>query len=177
MTKGGAERNVVLAIEALFPALKDLDIGHLRESEFAASFIHPLVQALLSCENDDKVARCTNTLPDNGTDVNRRSDYKVMMYDQYQPSYRTCFRGIKGEGSSDTLSIMNFYRLGVFAKLEMVSSNINGVLCFQALGTSIILHNGPYVFHHLCICSTCNHYNTKDQKQYHVNDEHFGLPL
>ncbi|KAG0177378.1 hypothetical protein DFQ28_004310, partial [Apophysomyces sp. BC1034] len=95
MTKDGAERNVVLAIEALFPALKDLDIGHLRESELAASFIHPLIQALLSYENDDKVARCTNTLPDSGTDVSRRPDYEVMMYDQYQPSYRTCFGELK----------------------------------------------------------------------------------
>lgn len=140
MTKDGAERNVVLAIEALFPALKDLGIGHLRESELAASFIHPLIQALLSYENDDKVARCTNTLPDNDTDVSRRPDYEVMMYEQYQPSYRTCFGEIKGEGSSDTLSIMDFYRLGVFAKLEMVSSNVNGVLCFQALGTSITFY-------------------------------------
>ncbi|KAG1642430.1 hypothetical protein G6F44_004837 [Rhizopus delemar] len=120
VTKDGAKRNVILAIEALFSALKDLDIGHLRELELAASFIHPLIQALLSYENDDKVARCTNTLQDNGTDVSRRPDYEVMMYEQYQPSYRTCFGEIKGEGSSDTLSIMDFYRLGVFAKLEMV---------------------------------------------------------
>lgn len=140
MSKDGAERNVVLTIEALFPALKDLDIGHLRESELAASFIHPLIQALLSYEDDDKVARCTNTLPDNGTDVKRWPDYEVMMYDRYQPSYRTCFGELKCEGSSDTLSIMDFYRLGMFAKLEMVSSNVNGVLCFQALGTSITFY-------------------------------------
>ncbi|CAO3660442.1 unnamed protein product [Rhizopus stolonifer] len=140
MTKDNAERNVVLAIEALFPALKDLDIGHLRESELAASFIHPLIQVLLFYENDDRVARCTNTLPDNGINVNRRPRYEVMVYDQYQPSYRTCFGELKGEGSSDTLSIMDFYRLSVFAKLEMVSSNTNGVLCFQALGTSITFY-------------------------------------
>ena len=51
MTKDGTERNVVLAIEALFPVLKDLDIGHLCESELAASFILPLIQALFSYEN------------------------------------------------------------------------------------------------------------------------------
>ncbi|KAI8384256.1 uncharacterized protein BYT42DRAFT_611974 [Radiomyces spectabilis] len=140
MKKDEAERNVVLAIESLFPALKDLDIGHLRESELAASFVHPLIQALLAYDTEEKVARCTNTLPDNGTDVNRRPDYEVMMYDRYQPSYRTCFGELKGEGSSDTLSIMDFYRLGVFAKLEMVSSNLTGVLCFQALGTSITFY-------------------------------------
>ncbi|CEG77371.1 hypothetical protein RMATCC62417_12135 [Rhizopus microsporus] len=174
MTKDDAERNVVLAIEAFFPALKDLDICHLRESGFAASFIHYLIQASHSYENDDKVARCTNTFPNNGTDVNRRPDYEVMMYGRYQPSYRTCFGEIEGEGSSDTLSIMDFYRLDVFAKLEMVSSNVNDVLCFRALGIPITFYNESYEFHHLCICGTCNHYNTKDQKQYHVNDQYFG---
>lgn len=85
MTKDGAERNVILAIEALFPALKDLDIGHLRELGLAAPFIHPLIQALLSYENVDKIARCANALPDNGTDVNQRPDYEVMVYGRYQP--------------------------------------------------------------------------------------------
>ncbi|CEI94674.1 hypothetical protein RMCBS344292_08879 [Rhizopus microsporus] len=160
--------------KAFFPALKDLDIGHLRESEFALSAIHPLIQALLSYENDDKVARCTNTLPDNDTDVIRWPDYEDTMYDQYQPSYRTCFGELKGEGSSDILSIMDFYRLGVFAKLEITSSNINGVLCFpSAWSINHILHNGSYKFQHLCICGTCNRYNTQGQKQHHVNDEHF----
>ncbi|KAI8384255.1 uncharacterized protein BYT42DRAFT_611973 [Radiomyces spectabilis] len=110
MKEDEAERNVVLAIESLFPALKDLDIGHLRESELAASFVHPLIQALLAYDTEDKAARY----------------YEVMMYDRYQPSYRTCFGELKGEGSSVTLSIVGFYRLGVFAKLEMVSSNLTG---------------------------------------------------
>ncbi|KAI9497435.1 hypothetical protein BDB00DRAFT_920823 [Zychaea mexicana] len=132
MTKENVERNVILAIESLFPVLKDLDIGPLRESELAASYTHPVIQALLSYDTDGKVARCANCIPDNGMDENRRPDYEVMVYEQYLPSYRTCFGELKGEGSSDTLSVMDFYRLGIFAKLEMVSSNLTGVLCFQA---------------------------------------------
>ncbi|ORE14159.1 hypothetical protein BCV71DRAFT_276663 [Rhizopus microsporus] len=62
------------------------------------------------------------------------------LYDRYQPSYQTCFGELKGEGSSDTLSIMDFYRLDMFAKLEIISSNVNGVLCFQALGTFITFY-------------------------------------
>ncbi|KAI8882937.1 hypothetical protein K501DRAFT_220267 [Backusella circina FSU 941] len=35
---------------------------------------------------------------------------------------------------------MDFYRLGVFAKLEIVASNLTGVLCFQALGPSVTFY-------------------------------------
>lgn len=83
MTRDGTGRNVALVIEAFFPIPKDL--------ELAVSFIHPLIQALLSYENGDKVAICTDTLPDNSTGVSRRPNYEIMIYDQYQPSYRTCF--------------------------------------------------------------------------------------
>ena len=35
---------------------------------------------------------------------------------------------------------MGFYRLGIFAKLEIVASNLTGVLCFQALGSLITFY-------------------------------------
>ncbi|KAI7870059.1 hypothetical protein BDF14DRAFT_1951004 [Spinellus fusiger] len=140
MKASGAERATVLAVESLFPSLKDLDVGPIVESELAASYIHPLIQALLSYDEEDKVARCSNIIPDNNTDVSRRPDYEVTVFEQYQPSYRTCYGEIKGEGFSSTSSIMDFYRLGVFAKLEIVASNLTGVLCFQALGPSVTFY-------------------------------------
>jgi hypothetical protein len=134
------ERATVLAVESLFPSLKDLDVGSLVESELAASYIYPLIQALLSYDEDEKVARCSNIIPDNSTDVNRRPDYEVTVFEQYQPSYRTCYGEIKGEEFSGTSSVMDFYRLGVFAKLEIVASNLTGMLCFQALGPSVTFY-------------------------------------
>ncbi|ORE02621.1 hypothetical protein BCV72DRAFT_234439 [Rhizopus microsporus var. microsporus] len=61
--------------------------------------------------------RSSNTLPDNGAGVKRQLNYEIMMHKGYQPSYRTCFGEIKGKGAQHTPSIMDFYRLGVFAKL------------------------------------------------------------
>ncbi|RCH94312.1 hypothetical protein CU097_010970 [Rhizopus azygosporus] len=110
------ENATILAVESLFPTLKDLDVRSLVESE------------------------CSNLIPDNGTDVNHRPDYEVTVFEQCQPSYRTCYRELKGEKFSDTSSIMGFYRLGIFAKLEIVASNLTGVLCFQALGSLITFY-------------------------------------
>jgi hypothetical protein len=96
------------------------------------------------------MAKCTNTIPENGTDVGRRPDYEVIIYEKYQPSFRTCFGELKGEGSSDVTAIMDFYRLGVFAKMEIVTSNLTGVLCFQTLGTTItfyaLAHPHPSIY-------------------------------
>ncbi len=67
--------------------------------------------------------------------------YEVTVFEQYQPSYRTCCGEIKGEDFSDTSSNMDRNpRLAVFSKLEMVSSNLTGVFCFQALGRSITFY-------------------------------------
>lgn len=140
MKSSGAERATILSIESLPPSLKDLDVYHLAESELAASYIHPLVQAFLAYDEEDKVARCSNIIPSNGFEMKRRSDYEVTIFEQYQPSYRTCYGEIKGEEHSDTSSIIDFYRLGVFLKMEIVSSNSTGVLCFQALGTIITFY-------------------------------------
>ncbi|RCH96572.1 hypothetical protein CU097_012106 [Rhizopus azygosporus] len=57
-----------------------LDVGSLVGSELAASYIHPLIQALLSYDKDDKVSRCSNIIPDNGTDVNRRPGNENMLW-------------------------------------------------------------------------------------------------
>ncbi|CEJ01255.1 hypothetical protein RMCBS344292_15289 [Rhizopus microsporus] len=124
--------------------MKDLDAGEIGESELACSIVHPLIQSLLAYEMDEKMAKCTNTIPENGTDAGRRPDYEVTIYEQYQPSFRTCFGELKDEGSSDVSAIMDFYRLGVFAKLEIVTSNLTGVLCFQALGTTITFYALTY---------------------------------
>ncbi|KAG2224182.1 hypothetical protein INT45_001300 [Circinella minor] len=138
--KNEAERNVILTVEALLPPIKDLDIGLVGESELIASFIHPMIQALLSYENDDKVARCSNTIPDNGTDITKRPDYEVVMFEQYKESYRTCYGEVKNGCSSEINSILDFYRLCIFCKLEMVVSNLTGILCFQAIGPSITFY-------------------------------------
>jgi hypothetical protein len=146
----GSERNVILAIEAILPGIKDLDQGELHESEVGTTFVHPFLQALLAHEDDDQVARSSNTLPENGMEINRRPDYEVTMYEKYQPSYRSCYGEVKGEGHSLTEAILDFYRLAVFAKLELVSNNLTGVLCFQALGTSLtfytLIHPNPAVY-------------------------------
>ncbi|KAI9031886.1 hypothetical protein CLU79DRAFT_276314 [Phycomyces nitens] len=150
MGKVGAEQSVVVAVEALLPAMKDLDAGEMGESELACSIVHPLIQSLLAYEMDERIAKCTNTIPENGTDVGRQPDYEVIMYEKYQPSFRTCFGELKGEGSSDISAVMDFYRLGVFAKLEIVTSNLTGVLCFQALGTTLVFyaltHPNPRIY-------------------------------
>ncbi|KAG1045078.1 hypothetical protein G6F43_011348 [Rhizopus delemar] len=152
MTKDGPEQSIVVAVELLLPAMKDLDAGEIGESELACSIVHPLIQSLLAYDMDDKMAKCTNTISENGTDVGRRPDYEVIVYEKYQPSFRTCFGELKGEGSSDVSAIMDFYRLGVFAKLEIVTSNLTGVLCFQALGKAITFyalthpHHSTYAF-------------------------------
>ncbi|KAG1136279.1 hypothetical protein G6F37_006903 [Rhizopus arrhizus] len=114
----GPEQSSVAAVESLLPAMKDLDAGEIGESELACSIVHPLIQSLLAYEMDKKMAKFT-------------------IYEQYQPSFRTCFGG---EESSDVSAMMDFYRLGVFAKLEIVTSNWTGVLCFQALGTTITFY-------------------------------------
>ncbi|KAI8064480.1 hypothetical protein BC940DRAFT_335322 [Gongronella butleri] len=52
----GPEKNVVLAVEALLVALKDLNLNDPAESELTASYIHPVIQGLFAQHQPEKVA-------------------------------------------------------------------------------------------------------------------------
>ncbi|KAL0091588.1 hypothetical protein J3Q64DRAFT_1808287 [Phycomyces blakesleeanus] len=134
MSIKGILQIIVAAVESLLPAMKDLDAGEIGESELACSIM----------------TKCTNTIPENGTDVGRRPDYEVTTYEQYQPPFRRYFGKLKGGESSDISAIMYFYCLGVFAKLEIFTRNLTSVLCSQALGTAItfyaLTHPHPRIY-------------------------------
>ncbi|ORZ06489.1 hypothetical protein BCR42DRAFT_443232 [Absidia repens] len=56
------ERNVVLALEASLPTMKDLDLERASEIHLTASYIHPLIERLLAITSPDKVAHCLNDM-------------------------------------------------------------------------------------------------------------------
>ncbi|CAO3588547.1 unnamed protein product [Absidia cylindrospora] len=52
----GSEKNVILAVEALIPTMKDLDVERVSENHLTASYVHPLMQSLLAITSPDKIA-------------------------------------------------------------------------------------------------------------------------
>ncbi|CAO3593473.1 unnamed protein product [Absidia cylindrospora] len=134
----GLEKNVILAIEALLPAIKDLDTDHLSESELTSSFIHPFVQGLFAMDHDDRIARCANTsVCDN--DEARRPDYMVDIYRGYTREYSSCIGEIKNQRCTMASRIKDFYRLAVFAG-HIINEGTTSVLTFQAIGPKVTFY-------------------------------------
>ncbi|KAI8146989.1 hypothetical protein BJV82DRAFT_508658, partial [Fennellomyces sp. T-0311] len=134
-----AERKVILSVQSLIPALKDLNLGLLRESELGSSFGHPFVQALLSGGDANRVARCGNTIRVE-MDTNSRPDYFVDQYQQYERAFTTCFGEFKDDRTPRVPVLFDFYRLAIFAKKEMDSHNLDSIMCFQSIGKENINH-------------------------------------
>ncbi|CAO3588434.1 unnamed protein product [Absidia cylindrospora] len=131
-------RNVILAINALLPAVYDLEVKDLSESELACSYIHPFIQGLFALTHDDRVARCANVIVTEGDD-SRRPDYVVDIYRSYVYHYSSCVGEIKSGQATSTSMVVDFYRLALFSS-NLINSGLDSSLCFLALGPNITFY-------------------------------------
>ncbi|ORY94974.1 hypothetical protein BCR43DRAFT_338742 [Syncephalastrum racemosum] len=137
----GPARNVILTIESLIPAQKDLDREDLQESEIGASYVHPFIQSLCAIDEPDKVAKCANTIPtDEVGDYTSRPDYVVDMYKNYSKAFSTCFGEVKGDATNYKSTAFDFYRLAIFGKNQLDNHGLNKVLLFQSIGTDVTFY-------------------------------------
>ncbi|KAG0757004.1 hypothetical protein G6F57_002552 [Rhizopus arrhizus] len=136
----GQERNVVLAVESLIPAMADVDLRTISENHLAASYIHPVMQSLFSIACNNKVSHCSNTLPEVDDTTGKRPDYIVDVYERYQYAYSSCFGEIKIEKANETLKVLDFYRLAIFGRNAIESHNLNGIICFQTIGSLVTFY-------------------------------------
>ncbi|KAG1521016.1 hypothetical protein G6F46_004969 [Rhizopus delemar] len=134
------ERNVVLAVESLIPAMIDVDLCTISENHLAASYVHPVMQSLFSTACNNKVSHCSNTLPEVDDATGKRPDYIVDVYERYQYAYSSCFGEIKIEKANDTLKVLDFYRLAIFGRNAIESHNLNGIICFQTIGSLVTFY-------------------------------------
>ncbi|KAI8144979.1 hypothetical protein BJV82DRAFT_512854, partial [Fennellomyces sp. T-0311] len=143
------ERKVILSVQSLIPALKDLKVDSLRESELSSSFGHPFVQALLSGGDANRVARCGNTTPVE-METYSRPDYFVDQYQQYERAFTTCFGEFKDDRTACVPALFDFYRLAIFAKEELDRHHLDSILCFQAIGLQftfyIMSRKSPFLY-------------------------------
>ncbi|ORX47519.1 hypothetical protein DM01DRAFT_1339150 [Hesseltinella vesiculosa] len=137
----GPSRNVILALESLIPAHKDLDRAMLQESEICSSFVHPFIQSLCALDHPSKLAKCANTIPtDEAGDSTSRPDYIVDVYEEYTRVFSSCFGEVKGDGASAKSAAFDFYRLSVFGKNQMDAHGLNMILLFQVVGTDLTFY-------------------------------------
>ncbi|KAI9027250.1 hypothetical protein CLU79DRAFT_851885 [Phycomyces nitens] len=135
-----AEKNVVLAVESLIPSMKDVNLKRLSEQHIVASYVHPFVQFLVG-NGAMIVPHCANCLVDNeDTDFDKRPDYVTDVYDEYEFSHSTVFGEIKVDSSPNLGKITDFYRLALFGKQALEKHQLNGVILFQSIGTSITFY-------------------------------------
>ncbi|KAI7864812.1 hypothetical protein BDF14DRAFT_1883962 [Spinellus fusiger] len=127
-------RSVILAVEAILPAIRDLNIEAISEHHLAASYIRPFVQALFSSSRNNNVSHCSNTRLIDNKNIDKRPDYQIDIYDQYCFSYTTGIGEIKVKNATNRLKVIDFYRLATLAKETLRNNNLNGVICFQAIG-------------------------------------------
>ncbi|KAG1626075.1 hypothetical protein G6F44_012528 [Rhizopus delemar] len=130
-------RSVILAVEAILPAIRDLDIEAISEHHLAASYIHPFIQGLFSSSRSNVVSHCSNTRLIDNENTDKRPDYQIDVYDQYCFSYTTSIGEIKIKNTTNRLKIVDFYRLATLAKETSRKHNLNGVICFQAIGGTL----------------------------------------
>ncbi|KAI7870626.1 hypothetical protein BDF14DRAFT_1720561, partial [Spinellus fusiger] len=130
-------RSVILAVEAILPAIRDLNIEAISEHHLAASYIRPFVQALLSSSRNNSVSHCSNTRLIDNKNIDKRPDYQIDIYDQYCFSYTTGIGEIKVKNATNRLKVIDFYRLATLAKETLRNNNLNGVICFQAISGTL----------------------------------------
>ncbi|KAI9031836.1 hypothetical protein CLU79DRAFT_865228 [Phycomyces nitens] len=53
-------RSVILAVKAVLPAIRDLNVEAISENHLSSSYIHPLIQGLFSLSRDNIVSYCSN---------------------------------------------------------------------------------------------------------------------
>lgn len=83
------------------------------------------------------VAQCSNAMGGNeDNSFNKRPDYVVDVYEQYEFSHTTVFGKIKVESAKDLGKIIDFYRLGIPKKQDL-ENYLSGVLLFQSIGKII----------------------------------------
>ncbi|CEI96186.1 hypothetical protein RMCBS344292_10352 [Rhizopus microsporus] len=133
------ERNVVLAVESLLPAMKDVDLRQISEMHLSATYVHPLVQCLLA--NDaETVAHCSNTMMEKNSENDKRPDYIADVYHRYNFSHSSSFGEIKVDNAPDTRKVLDFYRLAIFGKGAIEKHSLSGIVTFQVIGTSVTFY-------------------------------------
>ncbi|KAG0163806.1 hypothetical protein DFQ28_011188 [Apophysomyces sp. BC1034] len=135
----GPMKNVIFCLEALVHGSRDLNTTIESENELEATVIHPFMFGLLVGDDEHRNARCANTaLFDD--DQCKRPDYVVEKYDGYDLDYRTCIGEIKTSNTTNSLLVTDFYRVALFCKAEMERHNMDGFLCFQAIGFEVTFY-------------------------------------
>lgn len=109
-------------------------------NHLAASYIHPLIKSLFSIACNNKVSHCSNTLPEADDTTGKRPNYIVDVYKQYQYAYPSCFGEIKIEKANYVLKVFDFYRLAVFGRHAIENHNLNGIICFQTIGSLVTFY-------------------------------------
>lgn len=133
----GPERNVVLAVESLLPAMKDIDLRQISEMHLSATYVHPLVQCLLA--NDaETVAHCSNTMMEKNSENDKRPDYIADVYHRYNFSHSSSFGEIKIDNAPDTRKVLDFYRLAIFGKGAIEKHSLSGIVTFQVIGKELV---------------------------------------
>lgn len=131
------ERNVVLAVESLLPAMKDVDLRQISEMHLSATYVHPLVQCLLA--NDaETVAHCSNTMMEKNSENDKRPDYIADIYHRYNFSHSSSFGEIKIDNAPDTRKVLDFYRLAIFGKGAIEKHSLSGIVTFQVIGKELV---------------------------------------
>ncbi|KAG1473527.1 hypothetical protein G6F56_000905 [Rhizopus delemar] len=126
-------RSVILAVEAILPAIRDLDIKSMSEHHLGASCIHLFVRGLFSSSRNNIVSHCLNMRLIDNENTDKRLDYQIDVYDQYCFSYTTSIGEIKIKNTTNRLKVIDFYRLDTLAKAQFERCHLQ-----KALRQSII---------------------------------------
>ncbi|ORX47232.1 hypothetical protein DM01DRAFT_1339253 [Hesseltinella vesiculosa] len=138
----GYNKNVLLAIESLLPALKDLNIDHVGESELTSSYIHPFIQALFAIDRDNTVAKCAN-ITTFDEDSRKRPDYAVDIFDSCTYDFTSCVGEVKPKNATQASKVVDFVKLCTFAA-EALKDGLNHFIFFQALDKEVTFYHMIY---------------------------------
>ncbi|KAI8374669.1 uncharacterized protein BYT42DRAFT_640116 [Radiomyces spectabilis] len=137
-TVKGAERQVVLAIASLIPALKGRDAGRLPANQLMASHIHPFMQCFFAINRPQK-SSCFHDNMTTENDGKKRSDYVVNICGQNRDTFPSCVGGGTDEGTSECLMTKATTVAGYSMK-AIYEHHLDGILSFRTIDEIITFY-------------------------------------
>ncbi|KAG1323242.1 hypothetical protein G6F62_009780 [Rhizopus arrhizus] len=140
--KGTREEGRILqAVEAIVNSAKECEMLPFSEHGLSASYLHPFLHALLSDVMPYTIPHCLNLLlPNSVATATNRPDYVVDVYKQNKHAYTNGVGEMKLATVRQGDAVLDLYRTAIFAKECLDKYNLEMVIGFQAVETTITFY-------------------------------------
>ncbi|KAG1136912.1 hypothetical protein G6F37_011811 [Rhizopus arrhizus] len=139
------EGRILQAVEAIVNSANECEMMPFSEHGLSTSYLHPFLHGLLSDIMPSTIPHCLNLLlPNSVATATHRPDYVVDVYEKNKHAYTNSVGEMKLANVSKGDAVLDLYRTAIFAKECLDKYNLEMVIGFQAIGTTITFYGSRF---------------------------------